>query len=88
MNKKSAPTEVGAPKNANSDCCHTNLNKIDKGNPDYSTKWNLRFYQIQKSRITKKEYNIPKEKYPYLFSIKFVWQVHFNTIINKLQEFY
>ena len=44
---KSAPTEVGAPKNANPDCCYTKPDKRDNG-IRHTTCWNLRFYQIQK----------------------------------------
>jgi hypothetical protein len=44
---KSAPTEVSAPKNANSNCRQTKLKK-HKENSLLLPKWNLRFYQIQK----------------------------------------
>lgn len=44
---KSAPTEVSALKNTNSDCCYTNLNRM-RYTSSSCFKRNLCFYQIPK----------------------------------------
>ena len=58
---KNAPTEVSAQKNANSVVAKQTLLKRDR-NPVF-TKWNLLFYQIQKSK-DEKGIVIPIENYP------------------------
>ena len=70
---KSAPTEVGAPKNANSDCRYTNRTELEHNTSNNYFRRNLRFYQIHNTKIViaKKGYSIPKQKIPqfYLFSL-------------------
>ncbi len=46
--------KLHTPKNANSDCCYTKLNKIGE-NSAYPPSWNLHFYQIQNRQIAKEK---------------------------------